>query len=192
MKRKQLIWISAPMSVSLRDIGELARSILIYEGHQIAYWKQTGNYNQTAFNSADSMVIILPGKAWDSNHLPVGCRRELAEAIKQGKPIFLGYQKKDGTWGVYDARITNIGGGQYFVKGVPCTDPLAKIRRTTLGNDVCSEIELNASTDWKETSNALIDLQKQWKEAELPVAQKVYAQTIPNPDYQERRLLLML
>jgi hypothetical protein len=122
---KPRIAISAPMSVPMEHLSEVED--LLYKkydipfGH-ISFWNRKSEYDQRAFDQSEAIVVILNDFAFDSSNIPVGVHRELRDADKQHKKVFLAYKRKsDGALNLYTANYI-LGRGNDFqstmIKGV--------------------------------------------------------------------------
>ncbi len=127
---KPRIAISAPMSVPMEHLSEVKELLqLRYEipGSFISYWDRKSAYDQNVFNNANAVVVILNDFAFDSSKsdyfVPIGVHRELQEANKQSKKVFLAYRRKtDGVLNLYTASFILGRGDDYkrtSVIGIP-------------------------------------------------------------------------
>lgn len=118
---KPRIAISAPMTVPMEHLREVKELIqLRYEipGNFISFWDRKSAYDQNVFNNAEAVVVILNDFAFDSSKsdyiIPIGVHRELQEADKQHKNVFLAYKRKtDGVLNLYNATYLLGRGNDY-------------------------------------------------------------------------------
>jgi hypothetical protein len=128
---KPRIAISAPMTVPMEHLGEvedlLNEKYEIPYGH-ISFWDRKSAYDQNQFNQSDAVVVILNDYAFDSSKVinfvvPIGVHRELQEANKQHKKVFLAYRRKtDGVLNLYTASFILGNGDDYkrtAIMGIP-------------------------------------------------------------------------
>jgi len=175
MKANKIAFISAPISVNWSTVQQFrCRLFEIYKDAHV--WKRDSRYDQSAFDKSDVVVFILPKNKFKAEHneLPIGLQRELSRAYAMNKEIHIGYITASGEYKFYET-TTN---GKY-IHGVAGT---ANTWEKMAAN---STYGAYADTAFKFYSNPCA-------EVALPKAQKVYAKTVPNPDYFDERLILML
>jgi hypothetical protein len=219
---KPRIAISAPMSVPMEHLSEVEDLLNVkYEipyGH-ISFWDRKSAYDQNQFNRADAVVVILNDFAFDSSKVinfvvPIGVHRELQEANKQQKKVFLAYRRKtDGVLNLYTASFILGKGDDYkrtAIMGIPTnsSDTFKDWLKTfvskesevddamkSLGIDAQAELEkaaIKLMTNSIYGSVVSCNTDPVDEQVKLPMARRVYASLIPNPDYSDERLLLML
>ena len=186
----------------------------------ISYWDRESQYDQKEFDSADAVIFLLKDFAFEGKEgtVPIGVDAELRQVHKQGKPAFLAYKLK--TTGEIKFYTIRFGLGpdyrKTFIKALTDTtgDFVNFINGFELkGIDVQAKLEKAAiKLETNSTYGTFGELEHpdynevldRWKKAgflenidpieqvKLPTAKRVYAQLIPNPDYPDERLLLML
>jgi hypothetical protein len=112
------IYISCPISVD-EEVLETFSDIIDDETNFLsAYWIRSTKYNNQLLLKADGVLFILPRVQFDCNisSLPTGVKTELDLAIKNNKPIFIGYITINGEARIYNARIVGN-----TIGGVGCT-----------------------------------------------------------------------
>lgn len=197
---KPRIAISAPMSVPMVHLCEV-EDLLNEKFHipysHISFWDRKSQYDQKAFDSADAVIFLLKDFAFEGKEgsIPIGVDAELRQVHKQGKDAFLAYKLK--TTGEIRFYTFRFGLGpdyrKTWIKAVSDT--------TGAFVDLVNEFELKVDkvehSDYKEAVD-------RWKKAgflentdpieqvTLPIAKRVYAKMIPNPDYLDERLLFLL
>lgn len=203
---KPRIALSAPMSIPLEHLGEVEQLInqkYAIPCSHISYWDRTSAYNDNEFNNADAVVIILPNFSFDSTkikrewYVPIGVHRELQEAEKQSKKVFIAYKTADGTLNLYQASYSCGNGGQFHntkIKGVAGTSNefgewVYKLSKEDLR--IWAEAHrINQNSVYGAFGE--LDHPSKFEQVKFPKVRQVYAQLIPNPDYADERLLLML
>jgi hypothetical protein len=170
------VFISAPISVDWSTVAcfesEIRKNSI---DTRVSYWDRNSRYDQNDLDSADAVVFILPKNQFAviSNQLPVGLKSELSRAYALGKSIYVGYTTGGGKHNIYNAatdgwNIQGIAGTVNNIYTILNQEfPPSKTTASIQGLNPCEEIE-------------------------LPKAQRVYATTIPNPDYVDQRILLMM
>ena len=166
----------------------------------VKVWDRESRYVQKDFDDAGHVVFILPNNKFkaDFYELPVGVKKELHDAITQNKKIYIAYKTKDFGNFIYDAKtngrnIEGIGGtgDKIFTDLLPdkSIDAVEEIRKM-----LCGELQPRKSVKERYGSNpcAEITLPNSQAECSLPIAKRVHATTIPNTDYLDERLLLMM
>jgi len=217
---KPRIAISAPMSVPMEHLSEVEDLLNVkYEipyGH-ISFWDRKSAYDQNQFNRADAVVVILNDFDYDSSKsdyfIPIGVHRELQEANKQRKKVFLAYKRKsDGVLNLYIATYILGNGDDYkrtSIKGNAGSSDMFKVwlksleskesevddAMKSLGIDAQAELEkaaIKLMTNSIYGSVVSCNTDPVDEQVKLPMARRVYASLIPNTDYSDERLLLML
>jgi hypothetical protein len=219
---KPRIAISAPMSVPmvhLCEVEDLLNEKFKIPYSHISFWDRKSQYDQKAFDSADAVIFLLKDFAFEGKEgsIPIGVDAELRQVHKQGKPAFLAYKlKTTGEIKFYTIRFAL--GPDYqktWIKALSDTtgDFVNFINGFELiGIDVQSELEKSARKLAQNSTYGAFETEgpdynevlDRWKKAgflentdpieqvKFPKMQRVYANTIPNPDYRDERLLLML
>lgn len=115
------IYISCPVSINWNNFK---KAIEKYTDLKLNYWCR-GDYTASLLNNANLFVLVLPDFEWTYNteFLPVGCRKELDYAIKSGKKLYILYKSRDGNnnYNIYEAEIFNTSGGKKLIQGIPGT-----------------------------------------------------------------------
>ncbi len=173
MKANKIAFLSAPISVSWSTVQEF-RSNLLKAYQTVRVWERDSRYVQAAFDKSDVVVFILPKNKFKAEHneLPIGLQSELSRAYAMNKEIRIGYITSSGEYNIYEATTNGT-----YIHGIPGT------ARTWEKMIVNSTYGAYADTTFNSNPCA---------EVALPKAQKVYAKTVPNPDYFDERLILML
>lgn len=191
---KPRIAISAPMDipmVHLCEVEDLLNENFKIPYSHISFWDRKSAYDQKAFDSADAVVFILPNFSFDSTkvklgyEVPIGVRSELNLAIQQQKKICIAYKTASGEINIYNVSWT-VGRipKDYSIKGIAGT---ANEFGEWVDNFACHYKTLDR---WKKAG--YLENTDPIEQVKLPEARRVYAQLIPNPDYLDERLLLML
>jgi hypothetical protein len=83
----------------------------------VTLWDRNKYYPEY-YKNADSVVFLLPDFSfqYEIGDLPIGVRRELNEAIREGKKIYLGYITASGDYKIYNASADNYA---VMIKGIP-------------------------------------------------------------------------
>lgn len=181
------IFISAPISVDWSTVLGFISSVN-KEGFTPRYWDRNTKYDQSEFDDCRSVVFILPKNKFDaySEELPVGIKSELSRAYAQSKKIYVGYQTSTGSYNIYDADTNG--------KWIRATSGTANDIFGELKSEILKSEIKNAKMAERVMKNSTYGtmVHNPCAEVKLPKAQKVYATTIPNPDWIDERLLLML
>ena len=172
----------------------------------VRVWDRESRYVQKDFDDAGHVVFILPNNKFkaDFYELPVGVKKELHDAITQNKKIYIAYKSLDGEF-IYNAKSNgrNIEGitgtwdniftdlpPEIGKKGI---DALAEIGKLLQGDYTSVTLGSNGPVNvWFSNPCAEITLPNSQAECSLPIAKRVHATTIPNTDYLDERLLLMM
>jgi len=210
--------MSVPME-HLREVEDLLneRHGIPY-GH-ISFWNRKSAYDQNQFNQADAVVVILPNFSFDSTkikrkwYVPIGVHGELQIAEKQSKKIFLAYLTSAGVLQIYAANVFVATGDRHqetVIKGIASTSGPNGAFCGWLKTLEGSETKQDFFVDEKEreaelrqwavahrinqnsTYGAFGELDHPSEQVKFPDVRRVYATTIPNPDYLDEHLLLML
>ena len=162
--RKQ-VFISAPQSLDWDTVMKFKRKLI--NGDVIAKnWDRIpGSYRQSDFNKSDAVLFLLPKNKfrYTKDELPIGLEVELSRACALSKPLFIGYITTTGSYNIYNAKFDGI-----KIEGV-----------TGTADDIFRDF-------------GQPDLKNSCAEIKLPKTQRVYATTIPNSNYADERLILML
>ena len=202
---KPRIAISAPMTVPMEhlcNVRDLLHNKYDIPNLYISYWDRESQYDQKEFDSADAVIFLLKDFAFEGKEgtVPIGVDAELRQVHKQGKPAFLAYKlKTTGEIKFYTIRFALGPDGNYqktFIKAM--TDTTGDFVNFINGFEL---IGIDAQTKFEDAYNEVLD---RWKKAgflentdpieqvKFPKVRQVYAQLIPNPDYPDERLLLIL
>lgn len=126
---KPKIFISAPMTVPMEHLYGVRNSLhneYDIPNLHVSYWDRKSDYDQKEFDSADAVIFILDNWEFDSRKkgqvIPPGVHRELQEADKQTKEIFLAYlNRSSGEIKLYEVDFV-LGRGNDFqdtsIKGI--------------------------------------------------------------------------
>ena len=213
--------MTVPM-VHLCEVEDLLNEKFKIPYSHISFWDRKSQYDQKTFDSADAVVFLLKDFAFEAKEgsVPIGVDAELRQTLKQGKHAYLAYKlKTTGEIKFYTIRFglgPNDNYQKTFIKALTDTtgDFVNFINGFELiGIDVQSELEKSAH---KLAQNSIYgtfgelehpdynEVLDRWKNAgflentdpieqvKFPTVRQVYANTIPNPDYRDERLLLML
>ena len=163
------IYISTPIVTDWSTVMRF-HDKLTQKFTDVKVWDRESRYVQKDFDDAGHVVFILPNNKFkaDFYDLPVGVKKELHDAITQNKKIYIAYKSLDGEF-IYNAKSNGRN-----IEGISGT--WDSIFTDSLISNLCAEITLPNSQ----------------AECSLPIAKRVHATTIPNTDYLDERLLLML
>ena len=202
---KPRIAISAPMTVPMEhlcNVRDLLHNKYDIPNLYISYWDRESQYDQKEFDSADAVIFLLKDFAFEGKEgtVPIGVDAELRQVHKQGKPAFLAYKlKTTGEIKFYTIRFGLGPDDNYqktFIKAL--SDTTGDFVNFINGFEL---IGIDAQTNFEDAYNEVLD---RWKKAgflentdpieqvKFPKVRQVYAQLIPNPDFPDERLLLML
>jgi len=211
--------MSVPME-HLSEVGKLLNDKYGIPYRFISFWDRKSAYNQRAFDQSEAVIVILPNFSFDSTKIrrawtiPIGVHRELQIAEKQGKKIFLAYKTTEGVLQFYAANIFIGIGDQHtdtVIKGMAGTSGPNGAFCGWLKTLEGSETKQDFFVDQKEREEELrqwaaahrimtnstygircVDPSYNSEQIKFPEVRRVYASLIPNPDYSDERLLLML
>jgi hypothetical protein len=112
------IYISCPISVDEDILGVFHGVIDDHVNFAAESWDRRSKYSNKDLLRSDGVLFILPRVQFDCNitSLPTGVKSELDLAIKNNKPIFIGYITRIGVANIYNAKIVG-----YTIMGVSCT-----------------------------------------------------------------------
>lgn len=184
MASNNKVFISAPISVDWSTVMEFAKSVQNTGGKPV-YWERNTRYIQKDFDTADSVVFILPNNNFNMHrfNLPIGLQSELERAFETGKSIYVGYIRSNGNHSIYRA-----GTDGYSIAGRSGTS--GRLKRDLESIKAAKRIAMNSNYGafWsgEEQSVKWGELEHPGAEVKLPTAKKV------NPDFIDERLLLML
>jgi hypothetical protein len=170
------VFISAPISVGWSTVDEF-RCVLENGGLvNVRVWDRSSRYDQSEFDSSDAVVFILPKNKFEAAHsdLPIGLKSELSRAYATGKKVYIGYVTSEGRHKIYNADTNGS-----WIKGISGS-----------ANEIFKFLSIKKTWD-KMVTNSTYGACSANK-FELPKAQKVVAKTVPNPDYTDERLILLL
>lgn len=219
---KPRIAISAPMTVPmvhLCEVEDLLNEKFKIPYSHISFWDRKSQYDQNQFDSADAVVFLLKDFAFEGKEgcVPIGVDAELRQVHKQGKEAFLAYKLK--TTGEIRFYTFRFGLGpdykKTWIKAV--SDTTGEFGEFVngfelIGIDAQAELEKAAIRLMQNSTYGAFEPEgpdynevlERWKKAgflentdpieqvKFPKMQRVYAQLIPNPDFPDERLLLML
>ena len=191
---KPRIAISAPMTVPMEHLREVDN--LLYDKYKIphahiSYWDRKSQYDQNLFDSADAVIFILNDYAFNAleGSVPIGVDAELRQVHKQGKHAFLAYKLK--TTGEIKFYTIRFGLGpdyrKTFIKAM--SDTTHVLSQVVMDFESKDEV-VEALNRWKKAG--FLENTDPIEQVKFPETRRVYAQLIPNPDYTDERLLLML
>ena len=181
-------YISAPLSTEWSDVVQLAGRLQL-NFTDVRFWDRR-QYKSDDFDEADDVVFMLPHNsvAWYIDQLPNGVKIEVRNAVCAGKRIHIAYRNP--LSGNYEITEAKVDGG--FDKGTISIIPGFSLE--TIYD--YSDKNIDAVDGIPHYSNpcAEITLPNSQAECSLPIAKRVHATTISNPDYVEsdERLLLMM
>jgi hypothetical protein len=173
------VFISAPISVDWSTVQRFESELKQRGKIKVRYWERWSQYNQNDLDSSDAVVFILPNNKFKAtyNELPIGLKSEVARAYALNKRIYIGYETSTGSFNIYNANTD----GKY-IDGISGT-----------ANDIYGELQALRSANKIAVNSRYGSMHyNPCSEIELPKAQRVYATTIPNPDYVDQRILLMM
>lgn len=201
---KPRIAISAPMTVPMVHLCEV-EDLLNEKFHipysHISFWDRKSQYDQNQFDSADAVIFLLNDFAFEAKEgsVPIGVDAELRQVHKQGKEAFLAYKLK--TTGEIRFYTIRFGLGpdykKTWIKAV--SDTTGEFGEFVngfelIGIDVQPKLEHPDYNEilekWKKSG--ILENTDPIEQVKLPTVRQVYAQLIPNPDFPDERLLLML
>ena len=213
--------MTVPMA-HLCEVEDLLNEKFKIPYSHISFWDRKSQYDQKTFDSADAVVFLLKDFAFEAKEgsVPIGVDAELRQTLKQGKHAYLAYKlKTTGEIKFYTIRFglgPNDNYQKTFIKALSDTTgdfvnfingfELIGINAQTKLEKAAVKLETNSTygtfgelehPDYNEVLDRWkkagflenIDLIEQVK---FPTVRQVYANTIPNPDYPDERLLLML
>lgn len=172
------VFISAPIAVGWSTVDEF-RCVLENGGLvDVRVWDRGTRYDQSDFDSSDAVVFILPKNKFSAtqDELPIGLKSELSRAFAMGKEVFIGYVTSEGRHKIYSADTNGK-----WIKG-----------NTGSAGSIFNALSAKKAWDKIATNSAYGAMSNPCGEIKLPKAQKVVAKTIPNPDYIDERLILLL
>jgi hypothetical protein len=180
---KKTIFISAPISLKWDTVCDFEVAIIEESTVpvEIKAWDRRKKYDLKDLDESHAVIFLLPKNDFRCSHseMPVGLRSELARAYALNKPIFVGYVNRSGDCNIYDAETDGKS-----IEGITGTSGNIYQKLLDLeSKKKVVEIEDFSGSMW--TGNPC-------GEIELPKAKRVYSTTVPNSDYQDERLILML
>lgn len=104
-------YISCPLSIPQWQL-DLVQKRLRDAGNTAVFWERGTTYGEKEkgwIDYCDAFVIVLPEFAWQyvRRDLPIGCKKELDQAIVKGKPIYVAYRgQTNNALAVYQADIS--------------------------------------------------------------------------------------
>ena len=103
----QKVYISCPVALNVSVLLGIAEKLQAVGKFDVKYWTR-GSYDPSLLNNADIFVFLTPDNSFNINkeRLPVGVRRELETAIRQGKHIFMVYQNGQGEYNFYKTNLS--------------------------------------------------------------------------------------
>lgn len=175
------IYVSAPMSVAWSSVQSVIDDIKERTGKYPSYWERGSKYNEDDLINADHVVFILPMQAFKAEYkdLPIGVSRELEKAVIYNKKVYIAYKPKHArTVLIYNAKSDG-----YNIEGV----------KSTVGM-LFKRVKEQSTQEYKKYNPYDFETisVNPCSEIPLPEMRQIYATTIPNPDYQDIRLLLMM
>lgn len=195
------IYISAPIATDWSTVMRF-QDKLKQKFTDVKVWDRESRYKQEDFDNAGHVVFILPDNKFKAEYhqLPVGLKAELSRAYATNKKVYVAYKSKDGYF-IYDTRtngknIEGIGGTADRIFTDLTSDPRKGTKKETSieADDILDDDFWGMA--YEAASNLCVEIPLPNSKAEcvLPVAKKIYATTVLNPDYIEadERLLLMM
>ena len=178
------VFISAPVSLKWSTVCDFDEAISEKSKVpvEIKAWDRKQEYIAENLDKSDAVIFLLPNNDFECTYIemPTGLRMELARAYALNKPIFVGYKTRStGDYNIYSAETDGKS-----IEGIAGT--AGSIYDTVLVSEPkknVADIEDISGSMW--TGNPCAEI-------ELPKAKRVYATTIPNPDYRDERLNLLL
>ena len=214
--------ISAPMTIPLEHLKKVKHELMSryqIRHSYITYWDRQSAYDQHEFESANAVIVIADSKfGFNCKTLAPGVSKELTEAYYNSKPVFVAYENSNGQINFYSVdlkstdRVMKVigfsgiqgssGKGGLFEKllnnyaEVNFNDKPAEYTdkpRQTLQNQQ-AELERSVIKMIHNSTYGVrcVDSSYNSEQIKFPEMRRVYANTIPNPDYVDNRLLLML
>lgn len=180
------IYISAPMSIAWSSVQSVIDEIKERTGEYPSYWERSSKYNVYDLINADHVVFILPMQAFKakSKDLPIGVSRELEKAVIYNKKVYVVYKPSYARNPlIYDADSDG-----YNIKGLEKT---AGMLFSRVKHHEILRFTAQGHMLYSPYNSETISVNP-CSEIPLPEMRQVYATTIPNPDYQDIRLLLMM
>ena len=214
------IAISAPMTVPMEHLREVDN--LLYDKYKIShahisYWDRKSQYDQNLFDSVNAVIVINNNFSFNCGDLAPGVSKELTEAYYNSKPVFVAYKNSNGQINFYSVdlksgngvmKVTGFSGiqgssgkGKAFERllenyaevsfdGKPAEYTAKQRLQKQLDDLEKSAINLIQNSTYG--SFGELDHPSKFEQVKFPKVRQVYANLIPNPDYTDERLLLML
>ncbi len=181
---KKQVFISAPMSLDWDTVMKFKLKLLD-SGAVVKHWDRHSKYSQCDLDESDAVLFLLPRNQFrcDVHDMPTGLKVEFANAYAQGKSLFIGYITATGSYNIYDTKFYD---GKFEGISGTANDIYETLREHT---SIASDDTAFLIEDWP---GSIYDVKNPCAEIELPKAQRVYATTIPNLDYVDECLILML
>lgn len=97
--------MSVPLSLPWNKV-QLFKRRFREDLFDVTLWNRN-DYHPEYYRNSPSVVFLLPDFEWSYNidELPIGVKRELREAIHDGKKIYLGYITSAGDYKIYKAVV---------------------------------------------------------------------------------------
>jgi hypothetical protein len=192
--RKRRVFISAPISLKWETVKDFI-TVAEKAGADVRYWERGTPYQNGDLDNSDDVVFLLPKNLFkcSQEELPLGLKNELARAYAMGKTLYVGYVPSGRPATIYAADTNGK-----WIKGIAGTSDvfLENVKASNSKKDKKTRNELEAVADSIWTRNPCAEITLSEEECILPRAKKVYASTVPNPDYVniyvDERLILML
>jgi len=173
------VYISAPISLSWSTVSRTKEILESHFGNVSVWDRDFNNYRPGDFGNANIVVFCLPGLkfSYEVSGLPVGVRKEVKEAISYGKQMYIAYVTSDGFQRIYKARLNGS-----KIEGIAGTSD--DIFTTYLNSNLVNKIQ-RAAEKIAISSRGVAMLDKTWTTDQGVTS-------IPNPDYVDQRILLMM
>ena len=176
------------MSIPWSSVTE-TKTLLEKHFNNVTVWDRNyGNYQAPDFGNANIVVFMLPLNkfGYTKIHLPNGLKKELEEAIANGKQMYIAYKLADGKLSIYESRVN--GGVFEAISGTSGNifEEHSKHRVPTIDEKLKSAAEKIAISS---QGVAMLD------KALLPNPTRVYAQLVSHTQWDtgcDERLLLMM
>ena len=214
------IAICGPITIPLDHVKKVKNALMSrYEIRfsHINHWDRHSQYDNFMIGRSDAVIVIADSKfGFNCKHLAPGVAKELTEARNKCKPVFIAYKNSSGIINFYavdlisGADINKVTG----VSGVQGSSGEGGVFERLLENyaEVSFDGKQAEYTDKQRLQKQQSELERSTikmihnstygihcvdpsyntGQIKFPEMRRVYASTIPNPDYIDERLLLMI
>ena len=216
------IAICGPITIPLDHVKKVKHALMSrYEIRfsHINHWDRHSQYDNFMIGRSDAVIVIADSKfGFNCKHLAPGVAKELTEARNKCKPVFIAYKNSSGIINFYSVDlIIGIGINNKNVTGVSgvqgssgeggvferLLDNYAEVSFNGKQAEYTAKQRLqNQQTEIEKSAHRLmqnstygircVDSSYNSEQIKFPEVRRVYASTIPNPDYIDERLLLMI